>query len=208
MDGMKSPGSDSESDPAHRLQKVRVLVVDSSTQAAHLIKNIFGQLGFSNVLVANDIYESMQIMKHVRVDMIFADWGLKMGYNPQTYSGGVLVSNAGVNGAQYVKNLRCAPTSPSPFIPVVMLMGTVTNKDVVNVRDSGVNDIILKPLEANDFCQKIVALIDHPRIFVTASSYKGPCRRLHTIEEFGGKERRKRQIRLVRRGEKSSNGGR
>ncbi|MGB4102419.1 MAG: hypothetical protein WBK91_11005 [Alphaproteobacteria bacterium] len=188
-------------DPIQSLQKIRVLVVDSSTQAADLIKNIFGQLGFANVLVANDIYESMQIMKHVRVDMIFADWGLKAGYNPKIYSNGILANSTAINGAQYVKNMRCAPASPNPFIPVVMLMGAATNHDVMNVRDSGVNDIILKPLDAGDFCQKIVALIDHPRIFVTASSYKGPCRRLHTAEQYTGRERRTREIRLVRRSE-------
>ncbi len=204
MAGANIPGADAVSDQVQRLQKVRVLVVDSSMHAADLIKNIFGQLGFSNVLVANDIYESMQIMKHVRVDMIFADWALKVGYNPRVYSGGVQVNSTAVNGAQYVKNMRCAPTSPNPFIPVVMLMGAVTNKDVVSVRDSGVNDIILKPLDAGDFCQKIVSLIDHPRIFVTASSYKGPCRRLHTVEEYSGKNRRTREIRLVRRSEQKT----
>lgn len=208
MDTMKASGSAKTADQTDKLQKVRVLVVDSSNQAADLIKSIFAQLGFPNVLVANDIYESMQIMKRIRVDMIFADWGLKAGYNPQVYSGGALANRIAVNGAQYVKNLRFAPSSPNPFIPVVMLMGSVTDRDVVVVRDSGVNDVILKPLEAHEFCQKIVALIDHPRIFITASSYKGPCRRIDNAAEYSSKERRKRQVRLVRRSEQSAQKGR
>jgi two-component system, chemotaxis family, chemotaxis protein CheY len=208
MDDVKVPGTAKTPDPAEKLQKVRVLVVDSSTQAADLIKNIFGQLGFPNVLVANDIYESIQIMKRIRVDMIFADWGMKAGYNPQIYAGGALAHKVAVNGAQYVKNLRFSPSSPNPFIPVVMLMGAVTDRDIVGVRDSGVNDIILKPLEAHEFCHKIVALIDRPRIFITASSYKGPCRRIDNAAEFVGKERRKRQVRLVRRSEQSAQKGR
>lgn len=184
-----------------KLERVRVLVVDSSTQAAELMKNIFVQLGFTNIMVANDISQSIQIMRYVRVDMIFADWALKIGNTLKSRSGADPANPFAVSGARFIKNLRFSPASPNPFVPVVMLMDTVTNKEIFNVRDSGVNELIIKPLEAAEFCRKIVSVIDHPRMFITASTYKGPCRRIRLAADFKGEDRRKAQIRLIRRGE-------
>jgi hypothetical protein len=61
-----------------------------------------------------------------------------------------------------------------------------------------VNEILLKPLEARSFCERIIELIDNPRIYITADTYKGPCRRRKAGVSPTGTERRTREIRLVR----------
>lgn len=59
--------------PSEQLGKIKVLIMDSNKNAAELIKDIFSELGFANVIVANDGFQGVQIMKDERIDLIFTD---------------------------------------------------------------------------------------------------------------------------------------
>lgn len=103
-----------------------------------------------------------------------------------------------LSGIEFVHRLRSAKSSPTPFIPVLMLMDHARVSEITKARDAGVNEIVLKPLEAKNFCERIIAMVDAPRLYVTASTYHGPCRRLKAGISPTGAERRLREVRLVR----------
>jgi CheY-like chemotaxis protein len=190
-----------------RMEKIRILVVDGSTKAGELIKEILQQLGFSNVLLANDGFQGIQMTREVHVDIIITDWELLVckhappsnDQEEEEKEPEILP----VSGTLFVKRLRFSPTSPNPFVPVVMLLRTATVRDIISARDSGVDEIIIKPFGVDEFCQKIINVIDSPRIFITADTYKGPCRRRVAMPLPEGimEERRKREIRLIRHDE-------
>lgn len=81
-----------------------------------------------------------------------------------------------------------------------MMIDDVISKEVVDARDSGVNEIITRPVNAEDFCSRLISIIDHPRIFIMADSYQGPCRRRKSdILPENVDERRKKKIRMIKR---------
>jgi DNA-binding response OmpR family regulator len=78
-------------------------------------------------------------------------------------------------------------------------MDTAREQDVIKARDSGANEVLLRPINAEDFCEKLIALIDKPRAFITAPNYKGPCRRLQgKTPPPGFKERRIHEVKLIK----------
>lgn len=182
--------------PLEKLKKVNVLVLDGGAKAATLIKAIFATLGLENVFVATDGYQGVQIMKEVRIHLVFTDWELKARTAPA--AGEELVYQP-VSGTKFVERIRKSSYSPNPFIPIVMMMDMASGKDVLSARDSGVNEILLRPINAEDFCDRLVSIIDHPRMFITAKTYKGPCRRRkQKALAANSSDRRKKEIRIVK----------
>lgn len=193
------PGSNLPS-PESKLSKINVLVLDGGAKAAELIKAIFAELGLKNVFVANDGYQGVQVLKEVKIHIIFTDSELKvLKHHASNKSVDQPGEIAPISGIHLVERLRRSKISPSPFVPIIMMMDTADKKVVMEARNAGVNEILLRPVDAEEFCQRLVSIIDNPRIFVTADSYKGPCRRYTNGRPPQGlKERRVREVRVVK----------
>ncbi len=179
-----------------RIAAIQVLIVISSPRAGDLIKRLFEHLGFQSLHIAHDATEAVQFLKNLHVHLIVTDADLQL-------APGVTLSQSPDNvlqlsGIHFVERLRRAPSSPAPFIPILMLMDQAHKKSIFSARDAGVNEVVLKPLEARNFCERVIQMIDHPRPHITATTYKGPCRRRNSGPPPGTKERRVREVRLIR----------
>lgn len=199
----------SQSGAKFRIDKIQVMVVVAGDRAANLIKAIFEQLGFPNLLVAHDADEAVDYMKEVIVDLVVSDAEIKA--SPLFNDGGdkeeVQIDQPNISGVNLVRHLRHASDSPNPFVPVIMMVNQATKSSILAARDAGVNEILLKPINAGDFCQRLISIIDSPRLFVTAEAYKGPDRRRKAtgLPEGITTERRTREVRLFRYDERWRN---
>lgn len=192
--------------PVGKLARIQVMVLDGSANAADLLREVFVKLGFTNIHVVNDGFEGIQAMKRMPVHLIFTDWELRVRKRRMLPTGEEAPPDdkdvLPLSGTEFVKRLRQSPHSPNPFVPIVMVVTENDEDKIAHARDAGVNEVITKPLNVADLCRRIAALVDDTRFFVTADSYKGPCRRLAAKPlAAGAPERRKRQVRLVRRRE-------
>lgn len=193
--------------PVSKLARIQVMVLDGSANAADLLREVFVKLGFTNIHVVNDGYEGIQAMKRMPVHLIFTDWELRVRKRRVLPDGQEAPADdkdlLPLSGAEFVKRLRQSPRSPNPFVPIVMVVNEQDEDKISSARDAGVNEIVTKPLDVAALCERIKALVDDTRFFVTAENYKGPCRRQETKPLPAGIpiERRKRQVRLVRRRE-------
>jgi two-component system, chemotaxis family, chemotaxis protein CheY len=100
------------------------------------------------------------------------------------------LSMAPVDGLEFTKMLRCAPDSPAPFVPVVMITGHSDRARVMAARDAGVNEFLVKPITSRALFDRFVSLIDAPRAFVRSEDYMGPDRRRRRALGFQGPLRR------------------
>ncbi len=185
---------------SNRLDNINVMVVDGRSKTGNLIKCILNRLGFRNVFIANDASSGVQIIRDKKIGLVFANWDLYVLSKPPVNDAGTKREPEvlPLNGAKFVERLRAAPSSPNPFLPVVMLLPLDGSSEEVGLaRDSGVNEVLLKPFSAEDLCKKIVTIIDEPRIFINSGPYKGPCRRIANIPIPSKMERRVREIRFL-----------
>ncbi|MFO1242933.1 MAG: hypothetical protein U1E36_07010 [Rickettsiales bacterium] len=186
------------------LKDTSILVIDSDAGIASLMKDVLTKIGFGKVMTAFDGFEGVNKIKEQHVDFIITDWELrprpdKLDLIPKN---SVITTRYGdfppINGASFVKSLRHSPKSPNPFVPVIMMVSQAVSNLIMFARDSGVNEIMLKPIAAEDLCDRIVRIIDMPRPFVTGKEYKGPCRRRkdHGAPK-GETDRRKLTIQVI-----------
>lgn len=180
---------------SRRLGRIKILLVISSDKAAALIDALFRQLGFSDILIAYDAAQAVSLLRENRAHLLVTDVELKV--NTSAQEADYTASEIELSGIRFIERLRHASSSPAPFIPVLMLMDLPKQTELAQARDAGVNDVIMKPMQARDFCRRVIALIDKPRIFVDAPDYKGPCRRRDEGPPPATRDRRVRKLHVI-----------
>jgi CheY-like chemotaxis protein len=183
-----------------RLSAIHILIIISSARAGDLIKRLFENLGFRNLYVVHNTTEAVQFLREIKVHLIVTDADLEIApeHSKSEQTARVEDKLMQLRGIQFVNRLRYSPASPAPFVPVLMLMDHARSESILEARDAGVNEIVLKPLEARNFCERVIQMIDNPRPHITAPTYRGPCRRRNANPPMGVEERRVREIRLIR----------
>lgn len=190
----------------HTLKNISVLIVDNEQKIAELVKDVMVKLGFSNSLlpIATDGFSALETLKTRTFDLIICDWEMLPNdeYMTRTEHAFDRLQWGNIpptNGANFVRCMRWSKVSPYPFIPVIMLTGPTTPNHIYYARDAGVNEILFKPIQADDLARRIISLVEHPRDFITCDTYKGPCRRRATMPlPEGMKERRYRTVKIIR----------
>lgn len=150
---------------ASRLGGIPVLIADSDTPIATLVRDVLKSVGFSNVRIAKDGREALDILVNQSVDLLITDWRME-----------------NMDGVSLMRFLRSDPASPNRFLPIIMLTGKAERRDVEEARDAGVTEYMVKPFTAKALFERIVQVIENPRSFILAKGYKGPDRRRRALE--------------------------
>ncbi len=174
-----------------RLSKIQILIIDSSETILDMFKEMLKNLGFNSVYTVSNGSKGVTIMKKIKINLVITDREIKVN---EAANSNILP----INASMFVKRIRNSEASPNPFVPVLMLMEDINKQGLQEARDAGVNEIVPKPIEAEQLCSRLLNVIDHPRVFITSELYKGPCRRFKNQGLPAGKERRKRELRVVR----------
>jgi two-component system chemotaxis response regulator CheY len=146
--------------PPTGLGKLHVLVVDDHKGMREIIWTILNGLGVGQIAQAADAATAVKLMRQTRFDAILIDWMLE-----------------GRDGLQLARYIRKLPDKQNPFVPIVLVTGYAEYERVVEARDAGVTEFLVKPLTALAVAQRLETIIHHPRSFVRAEGYVGPDRR-------------------------------
>lgn len=188
------------------LKNMSILILDNEKKIAQMIGDVLHKLGFpaGNLHRAPDGFEGLEVLRKRTIDMVIVDWELlpQKEYLDLAANGVVRTrwgDVAPVNGANFVRCLRRSPHSPNPFVPVLMLTPPTELGHILFARDAGVNEILIKPIVADDLARRIVQIVEHPREFITCKEYRGPCRRRKQMTLPSGKlDRRRKDIKIIR----------
>lgn len=157
------------------LNSLHVLVVDDNPHMRSIVVAILRGVDIGIVQEASDGADAMEVMRGGAPDIVIVDLNMFP-----------------IDGLEFTKMIRTEVDSPYPFIPIIMMTGHTERSKVTAARDSGVNELVAKPISAKTLLDRIVAVIDRPRSFVQTTAYTGPCRRRGGGgKEFAGKLRRK-----------------
>lgn len=189
----------------HTLRNISVLIIDNEQKIADLVKDVMCKLGFSEslMIIACDGYNALETMKLRNFDLVICDWEIlpneeyinlaEHAWDRMQWGG------KPTNGANFVRCLRTSRILSNPYVPVIMLTGATTPNHIYYARDAGVNEVLFKPIVADELARRIISLVEEPRDFITCDTYKGPCRRRSTAPlPPGMPERRHRTVQIIR----------
>jgi len=116
--------------------KMNILVVDDFSTMRRIIKNVLKQLGYVNIIEADDGTTALEMMKKEKVDFVISDWNM-----PQ------------MSGLELLKVVRT--TEEWKGLPFLMITAEGQKEHVVEAVKHRVSNYIVKPFTPETLMEKI-----------------------------------------------------
>ena len=119
---------------------IKILIVDDFATMRRILKNILKQLGFKNLVEADDGTSAWEVLENQEVDLIISDWNMPK-----------------MTGIDLLKKVRAsAKYGKAPFL---MVTAEAQKQNVIEAVQAGVSNYVVKPFTAeaiNDKLEKIL----------------------------------------------------
>lgn len=142
------------------LGELKVLLVDDNDHMRTIVGTILKGIGILNVREAKDGSEALEALRTWPADLAIVDFRMQP-----------------MDGVDFTRLVRNAADSRNPFLPIIMMTGFADRPRVEEARDSGVTELIVKPVTARAIIDRLNAVVYRPRPFVRTADYFGPRRR-------------------------------
>ena len=127
-----------------KFKDLAVLVVDDSPFITALVGEIFRRWGAKTVRTASHCDDAWRIVAGRAFDLIIVDWRIPPG-----------------DGLAFVRRLR-NDEGPNRRVPVIMLIGYGEKPRVLEAREAGVNDFLVKPFSPKTIYHRVKAVLADP----------------------------------------------
>ncbi|MCT4535327.1 MULTISPECIES: chemotaxis response regulator CheY [Halodesulfovibrio] len=115
---------------------MRVLVVDDFSTMRRIVKNILRQLGFTNMVEADDGTTAWETLNKDRIDFIICDWNM-----PQ------------MTGIELLRKVRSSEEFAD--LPFLMVTAEAQQENIIEAVQAKVSNYVVKPFTAEIMKQKI-----------------------------------------------------
>ncbi|MBT3250639.1 MAG: response regulator [Candidatus Marinimicrobia bacterium] len=120
---------------------MKVLFVEDSLTMRRVIKNSLKNIGFTDIIEAENGEDALKKIENTKIDLVLTDWNM-----PE------------MNGEQLVLRLRSMDMYKST--PILMITTRGLRDDVLNAIKIGVNGYLVKPFDAATLKKKLSKCID------------------------------------------------
>ncbi|MDP7143486.1 MAG: response regulator [Alphaproteobacteria bacterium] len=167
----------------YSLRSFRVLLVEDYGFMADLVSSMLREMGVGFVKTVSSAKEAQILLTQYNADsvprdhfdIVITDWLL-----PE------------ISGATLISWIRDHKLDSIKFMPIILCSAYTSEEVVVEGRDKGANEVMVKPVSAEKLSKRMLYVIDNPRPFIKAPSFFGPDRRRQD-KTFPGEDRRKIQ---------------
>ncbi len=158
---------------SYQFAKVSILVVDDNKPILELVKALLETFGTGTIITATDGEQGFRKFCDRNPDLIIADWMMEP-----------------MDGIAFTRMVRNDRSSPNPFVPIVLMTGFSEKHRVMEARDAGVTEFLVKPFTVHDLYRRVAQIIERPRQFVRSDEFFGPDRRRLRDADYKGPRRR------------------
>jgi len=121
-------------------KNIKILIVDDFATMRKVIRNILKQIGFENIVEAEDGVAALKVLKSQKIDFIIADWNMP-----------------NMTGLELLKVVRAdQDLAKTPFL---MVTAEALQENVVAAVKAGVSNYIVKPFTAEILNEKITKIL-------------------------------------------------
>ncbi len=117
-------------------KNLKFLVVDDFSTMRRIVKNLLNDLGYANVVEADDGNSAWPLLQAGGIDFLVTDWNMP-----------------GMPGLELLKQVRADPKLAK--MPVLMLTAEAKREQIIEAAQAGVNGYVIKPFTAITLKEKI-----------------------------------------------------
>ena len=155
------------------LQSLHILLVDDNQHMRAITSAILQSAGIRKIREVADGAAALESLRDHATDLAIVDFNMFP-----------------LDGVEFTRLVRNSPDSANPYLPIIMMTGHSEKSRVVEARDAGVTEFVVKPITAKAVFDRIQAVIVRPRPFVKTDGYFGPDRRRTQPPGYKGPYRR------------------
>ena len=115
---------------------MKILIVDDFSTMRRIVKNVLRQLGYKNIVEADDGATALPILKNDKIDFIVCDWNMPK-----------------MSGLDLLKTVRSDEALKST--PFLMVTAEAKKENIVLAVQAGVSNYIVKPFTAETMQEKM-----------------------------------------------------
>jgi CheY-like chemotaxis protein len=160
----------------YKFSSASVLVVDDMRPMLSLTTSLLKIFGFKNIFSTGNPERAFEIFCKENPDMVITDWQMEP-----------------FDGIELVRLIRKDDRSPNPYVPIILMTGYSAKLRVMEARDIGVTEFLVKPFTSKDLYTRIEQLVEKPRQYVDTGDFFGPDRRRRVIRKYDGPFRREEE---------------
>ena len=122
-------------------KNIKILVVDDFATMRKVVRNLLKQVGYDDIVEAEDGVMALRALKSQKIDVIISDWNMP-----------------NMSGLELLRAVRDdADLAKTPFL---MVTAEALQDNVVAAVKAGVNEYIVKPFTAEVLNEKIVKIME------------------------------------------------
>ncbi|MCS7150215.1 MAG: chemotaxis response regulator CheY [Caldimicrobium sp.] len=115
---------------------IKILVVDDFSTMRKIIRNILSQLGFKNIIEADDGTSAMEILSKEKIDLIISDWNMPK-----------------MSGLELLKAVRS--NEQTKDLPFIMVTAEAQKENILEAIKYRVSQYIVKPFTPETLKEKL-----------------------------------------------------
>ncbi len=119
---------------------IKVLVVDDFATMRRILKNILKQLGFKNLVEADDGTTAWDVLEEQKIDLVLADWNMPK-----------------MTGLELLKKVRASENYAK--VPFLMVTAEAQKQNVIEAVQAGVSNYVVKPFTAEAISEKLEKIL-------------------------------------------------
>ena len=116
--------------------KMKVLIVDDFATMRRIVRNVLKQIGFTNMIEADNGKNALKVLKKENIDLILCDWNM-----PE------------MPGIDLLKAIKSDDELKN--IPFVMVTAEAQKENIIEAVKAGVSSYIVKPFTAETVTEKL-----------------------------------------------------
>lgn len=122
-------------------KQIKILIVDDFATMRKVIRNLLKQLGYENIVEAEDGVAALRILRSQKIDLVISDWNMP-----------------NMTGLELLKEVRAdGELKATPFL---MVTAEALQDNVIAAVKAGVSNYIVKPFTAEVLNEKIAKILE------------------------------------------------
>ena len=159
------------------LQSLSILLVDDNQHMRAITSAILQSAGIRKIREVSDGALALEALREHAIDLAIVDFNMFP-----------------IDGVEFTRLVRNSPDSANPYLPIIMMTGHSEKHRVMEARDAGVTEFVVKPITAKAIFDRIQNVIVRPRAYVKTDGYFGPDRRRAVTGNYRGEMRRRNDL--------------
>jgi len=152
---------------------LRVLVVDDDATLFTEMRAMLREIGFNDIHGCTSTNHALIDMRKKTPDLIIME-----------------IQMNGASGINLLRRIRAGAAKVVDNVPIVLTSNKVGVTLAFKACEPGIENYIRKPIDADDFRQRILSTVENPIRIIGVKSYFGPDRRKNNGGNYIGEEHR------------------